>query len=331
MPNYKQSPIAVVIPCFNDWDSLRQVITEIDQAFAETQPTRIIIVDDGSNTAIPSDIASAYYDHLDRVDVVTLGANMGHQRALCVGLTVALEDSEVEQFALMDSDGEDRPQDLSRLSEALTAEIGAVVAQRGKRSEGSTFRFFNAIFRWLFRLFTGEKLDFGNFAILDRSTATRLVYMTDTWNNVPTSLMRSKAVIARLATDRGSRYKGQSKLGFVGLVNHGLGAIATFADVVFARLIVVASLAFSGTVLVGVAALVVRISIGRPLPGWFALVTTALAIASLLVLIFLTLLTFVMLAQRRQTSLPPIVTAGDFIRAQHQVFPRPAQDSVCDS
>jgi len=328
--NHRQSRTAVVIPCFNDWASLTQVLAEIDQTFAASHPTRIIIVDDGSNTLVPTGITTADYDHLERVDVVTLGANMGHQRALCVGLTVALEDAEVEHFALMDSDGEDRPQDLTRLSDALTDQVGAVVAQRGKRSEGSTFRFFNVVFRWLFRLFTGEKLDFGNFAILDRSTATRLAYMTDTWNNVPTSLMRSKAVVSRIPTDRGSRYEGRSKLGFVGLVNHGLGAIATFADVVFARLIVVASLAFGGTVLVGVVALVVRISTGSPLPGWFALGTTALAIASLLVLIFLTLLTFVMLAQRRQTSLPPIVTARDFIRAKQQIFPHLAQDSTCD-
>lgn len=327
MSDHRGSRTAVVVPCFNDWASLAHVLDEIDQSFAAAHPARIIIVDDGSNTPVPAEITTTRYHHLERVDVVTLGANMGHQRALCVGLTVALEDTAVEHIALMDSDGEDRPQDLIRLTNALTDHVGAVVAQRGKRSEGSTFRIFNAIFRWLFRLFTGEKLDFGNFAVLDRSTATRLAYMTDTWNNVPTSLMRSKAIVARLATDRGSRYEGRSKLGFVGLVNHGLGAIATFADVVFARLIVVASLAFGGTVLVGAIALVVRLSTGSPLPGWFALGTTALAIASLLVLVFLTLLTFVMLAQRRQTSLPPIATAQDFIRDKQVVFSQGPRDS----
>ena len=312
---------AVVVPCFNDWASLTRLLTEIDETFAATFPSRVVIVDDGSTNPIPSDITGHNYQHLERVDVVSLGANMGHQRALCVGLTVALEDPSMERVALMDSDGEDRPQDLHHLASALTAGTGAVVAQRGKRSEGAAFRFFNVLLRWLFRLFTGERLDFGNFAMVDRPTATRLAYMTDTWNNVPTSLMRSKAVVARVAADRGARYEGRSKLGFVGLVNHGLGAIATFADVVFARLLVVASLAFGGTVLIGISALIVRLSTGQPLPGWFALGTTALAIASLLVLIFLTLLTFVMLAQRRQTSLPPIVTARDFIAVRYTVFP----------
>ena len=312
---------AVVVPCFNDWASFTRLLTEIDEMFAATCPSRVVIVDDGSTAPISMDITGHTYQHLERVDVVSLGANMGHQRALCVGLTVALEDPNIERVALMDSDGEDRPQDLQHLASAMTDDTGAVVAQRGRRSEGMAFRFFNLLFRWLFRLFTGERLDFGNFAILDRSTATRLAYMTDTWNNVPTSLMRSKAVVTRLATDRGTRYEGRSKLGFVGLVNHGLGAIATFADVVFARLIVVASVAFGGTVLIGVSALIVRLYTGQPLPGWFALATTALAVASLLVLIFLTLLTFVMLAQRRQTSLPPIVTAQDFIAGRYTVFP----------
>ena len=312
---------AVVVPCFNDWASLTRLLAEIDEMFAATHHSRVIVVDDGSITPIPAGITDHSFQHLERLDLVSLGANMGHQRALCIGLTVALEDPSIERVALMDSDGEDRPQDLQHLASALTEGTGAVVAQRGRRSEGTAFRFFNVLFRWLFRLFTGERLDFGNFAILDRPTATRLAYMTDTWNNVPTSLMRSKAVVTRLATDRGARYEGRSKMGFVGLVNHGLGAIATFADVVFARLIVVASVAFGGTVLIGVSALIVRLSTGQPLPGWFALGTTALAIASLLVLIFLTLLTFVMLAQRRQTSLPPIVAAQDFIVSRYTLFP----------
>ena len=312
---------AVVVPCFNDWASLTRLLMEIDEMFAATCPSRVFIVDDGSTAPISMDITSHEYQHLERVDVISLGANMGHQRALCVGLTVALEDPSLDQVALMDSDGEDRPQDLQHLASAMTTGTGAVVARRGKRSEGTTFRFFNVLFRWLFRLFTGEHLDFGNFAILDRPTATRLAYMTDTWNNVPTSLMRSKAVVARVAADRGARYEGRSKMGFVGLVHHGLGAIATFADVVFARLIVVASLAFGGTVLIGVSALIVRFATGQPLPGWFALGTTALAIASLLVLIFLTLLTFVMLTQRRQTSLPPITSAQNFIAGRYTVFP----------
>ena len=321
------SRTTVVVPCFNDWGSLRQVLAEIDRTFAAQHPTRIIIIDDGSTEPLPYYIEDTDFEHLNHLQVVTLGTNLGHQRALCVGLTVALEDSATQRIALMDSDGEDRPQDLIRLSSALVLPVGAVVAQRGKRSEGATFRLFNTIFRWLFRVFTGQKLDFGNFVILDRPTATRLVFMTDTWNNVPTSLLRSKAIVARLPTDRGSRVEGRSKLGFVGLVNHGLGAIATFADVVFARLIVLASLAFGGTILVGMVALAVRVSTGSPLPGWFALGTTALAIASLLVLVFLTLLTFVMLAQRRLTSLPPTATARDFVQVERQVFPREPSDA----
>ena len=75
----------------------------------------------------------------------------------------------------MDADGEDRPEDVSRLAAAWSEDTNRiVVAQRGERSEGLAFRFFYAIYKLTFRIMTGQKIDFGNFCLLPRESLRAL-------------------------------------------------------------------------------------------------------------------------------------------------------------
>ena len=302
----------VVMPCLNDWVSLDCVLDELDSSASHWGSTNVIMVDDGSTSPIPVNMFQRRYENL-RLSLVRLQCNLGHQRALCIGLVLAAQ-SPAQAIVLMDSDGEDRPQDVARLLEELQARnVDAVVAERGKRHSGNTFIALYRIFRLVFRLLTGRSLNYGNFMVLTPATASRLAHTPDSWNNIPTSLMRSRVSIAQLSVDRGERHAGKSRLGLVGLINHGLGAISVFADVVFTRLIVASSAALGLSALVGLAAVVTRIATGNPLPGWFALMTTAVALGSLVLLVTVALLTFTMLATKGNPALPPTAIAGAYV------------------
>lgn len=307
-----ESRLAVVMPCLNDWASIHAVVQDLDSVAAELGGVNVYIVDDGSNEPPTRELLTQSYSSMN-VTLVRLHANLGHQRALCVGLVTALSDESCERFVLMDGDGEDRPTDIPQLLEALDGRYDAAVATRRKRQSGNAFRVLNRAFQWIFRILTGKTLNFGNFMALSRSSAVRLVNTTDSWSNIPTSLTRSRVSIVRCAIDRGPRHDGRSRLGLVGLINHGLGAISVYSDVVFTRVMVASAAALAASAIVGIAALVTRVITGTPLPGWFALSTTALAIGSLVLLVSVTLLTFTMLQSRRVVSPPPVSIAELYV------------------
>lgn len=301
------------MPCLDDWGPALRVLEDLAATADEIGPLQVYLVDDGSSEK-PSTEILGWNRHEVPTALIQLKTNLGHQRALCVGMAVALEDEDCGYVVLMDSDGEDKASDVPVLLRALSDEgHGAAVAIRRKRFSGNAFRTLNRVFQWFFRILTGKTLNFGNFMALTRASAQRLINSTDSWSNVPTSLMRSRVSLGRIPIDRGPRYDGESRLGLVGLINHGLGAISVYSDVVFTRVMVASSTALAGSLVVGIAALVTRLATGTPLPGWFALSTTAIAIGSLVLLVSVMLLTFTMLQGRRLVSPPLAGTALMFV------------------
>jgi|GEM_PF-1227102 len=90
------------------------------------------------------------------LNILHLSMNLGHQRAINIGLCYLLESQpNWEQVLIMDSDGEDRPQDIASLMEKYNGKT-LVFAERRKRSEGWAFKAFYAAYRTAFKVLTGK-------------------------------------------------------------------------------------------------------------------------------------------------------------------------------
>jgi hypothetical protein len=248
--------------------------------------------------------------------IVTLGATLGHQRAVAVGLTEALADRDIETIVVMDADGEDDPSAVLRLVTAVgAARHCVVVAQRGARSESRRFRAGYRLYRTVFRVLTGKTLDYGNFCAMTREAAERLTFMPETWSHFAAAVMRSRLSLVRIKVDRAARYAGESRMHSVALVNHGLAAVSTFIDVVFIRLLVAVGAAMMVTLSAGGAAVLVRLFTPLAIPGW---ATTVLGFASLALVQFLgvlAMLTFVVLASRTEAVPIPRHVASQHVKS----------------
>ena len=100
-------------------------------------------------------------------EVLYLARNMGHQRAIAVGLTYISMTFEPAAVVVMDSDGEDRAESIADLlAELKTGAVDAVVALRGRRWEFLGFRAFYTFYRFIFQMLTGRTIRFGNFTAL---------------------------------------------------------------------------------------------------------------------------------------------------------------------
>jgi glycosyltransferase involved in cell wall biosynthesis len=261
----------VLIPTFNDWDSLVLLLPELDEALASRSlEADILVVDDGSTAEPTGELARRPFSALRRIDVLRLRRNLGHQRAIAVGLAYIEDCLQSRTVVVMDGDGEDDPSDVPRLLDQLerTGQDQIVFAERTRRSESRTFRFFYALYKLAHLLLTGQKVRVGNFSAIPHRRLTSLVVVAEVWNHYAAGVIRSRQPYCSIPTHRSQRLCGRSTMNFVSLVTHGLSAISVYSDVVGVRLLVLsmilAALAMGGIV----ASVIVRLMTAWAIPGW---------------------------------------------------------------
>lgn len=301
-----RSKAVIVLPVFNDGPSLVEVIKQL-AAILSDRPGEIalLIVDDGSLPAI----IESFHEQLNGMftgHILTLKRNVGHQRAIAIGIAYAVENDIADIVVVMDADGEDKPQDVPRLLTAIGDRRSIiVVGERTKRSEDLVFRTFYQIYRLVFFLLTGHRIGFGNFLALPVVSARRVANMGELWLSLPATILRSRIPIIDVPTERGSRFRGKSQMNLVSLVVHGLHAMAVFVEYALTR-IILGALALLLLCVVASAIAIIQKFLGIATPGW---VTTVVGV-SLVILVATVILCFVALsiniAGGSQSIAPPL-------------------------
>lgn len=266
------SLVAIVTPVYEDQESFAELcrqLASVERAVGGAK-FHIIAVDDGSLGAPPK--LTALTEASVQGEILRLARNVGHQAAIAIGLARAYV-LKPEACIVMDSDGEDTPQAIPHLLQALKgATVDVAAAERAKRSETFTFRAFYAIYKRLFKVATGQVLRFGNFMALSPIALERLSGMYETSTHVAAAVVKAKLRRADVPTDRGVRYAGSSKMNFPSLVLHGMRAVMVFADLVLTRM-ALALVAMAGVVVAVVLGAFAAKLMGAATPGWVTIVT----------------------------------------------------------
>jgi hypothetical protein len=315
-------PIIVLIPVFNDWNATELLLQALDRELARhVLRVQVLLVDDASTEPLPPDYlqpmdqgearrssqmfgpatttvaAPPSFQSFTRIDVLELRRNLGHQRAIAIGLAHIHAHEQCQAVLIMDGDGEDDPRDVPRLIDHYRQRDGKVIvfAQRTQRSESLTFRCFYSIYRGLHQALTGQGINVGNFSILPFEAVDRLVAVTELWNHYASAVFKARLPTDAIPTCRAVRLAGRPRMNFVGLVIHGLSSIAAYGDVVGVRMLL-ASLAVIVAALLGLLTVVViRLATDMAIPGWatnaFGLLVVVLfqAITSSVMFIFIIL------------------------------------------
>jgi len=277
LSGFPDCDLVVVTPIFEDAEASERLFREL--AAAHGNGVYVIAVDDGSVRS-PVDFTRISNAGLDGV-VLRLKRNVGHQRAISVGLAYVCEHVDCHHIVVMDSDGEDIPTSITDLTKMLgDNDVDIVVAKRRSRIESFRFRLFYLVYKWLFHVLTGRKINFGNFMALKLSAVKRLVAMQELGVHVAGCALLSRLRIAVCPLDRGPRYAGRSKMNFVGLALHGFRGLMVFAEDVLVRVGIACTFVAALSILGVAMAILLKVS-GYATPGWFSI---ALGI---LVLVFL--------------------------------------------
>jgi len=318
-------PLTILVPVFNDWAAARFLVEQLDSVFGQHGLTaQIIFVDDGSLERVPDQFPATPPRNIQQIQSVELRTNLGHQRALCVGL-VHLERSGISSpVVVMDSDGEDAPSDIPRLLEKFVAEGSrkVVFAARRLRAEGVVFRFFYKLYRTIHRVVVGFDPRFGNFSVLPSAVLERLVVTSDLWNHYAATVVKMKLTYSTVPIDRSKRFAGESRMGFVGLVIHGLSAMSVFGDTVGVRLLISCGVFGVLTTILIVAAFIVKVATNLSIPGWATYVTGLLLLLLSQLVVLSLVFIFVALYSRGQSSFVPARDCPIYIGNVRTVFIR---------
>ncbi|MGA1227594.1 MAG: glycosyltransferase [Tamlana sp.] len=307
--------IYCLTPVYNDWESfevLTKHIENLQKRYLNKYVFSIIVVNDGSTEE--RNLKKAKLN----ITVLNLKINIGHQRAIAVGLQYFYNELEHKDFVVvMDSDGEDNPEDIITLIEK--SEEGnnkqIIFAQRKKRQESFLFKVGYIIYKKLFYFLTGQKINFGNFSVIPKELLSKVIHQNNIWNHFSGGIIQSRIPFDKVLLDRGKRYHGVSKMNFNNLIIHGLSSISVYFDFLSLKVL---KYTLYGIVLCAISIIYIlfqKIFTDYAIPGWASSLT--LIISGIILQLFtVTLIVLLLqLSSRKNISAPNPKIYLDFIES----------------
>ena len=220
--------IKILIPVFNDWESLNKLLEEINFLLERSEHNFSVLIVNDASTQDRID-APLSLDNLQSVKLINMKENRGHARCNATGLKYILENEEFDYIIPMDGDGEDRPDEIKQFIDNLNYHPDKpIVGERIKRSEGIFFKFCYFVHKIITSTFTGQSIKYGNYTCLPKLTVEKMINEKATWSSFSGSLAKVAKDRATIPSERGTRYFGPSKMSFKNLLIHSLSIIGVF-------------------------------------------------------------------------------------------------------
>ena len=103
--------IIILIPVYNDWQSLEKLIEDINLKVKNINcKFSIFVINDGSTEEYDD---KRFSTEEIKVEVISLLKNVGHARSIATGLKYIYDKEDFDYVIPMDGDGEDRPDAVS--------------------------------------------------------------------------------------------------------------------------------------------------------------------------------------------------------------------------
>ena len=220
--------IIILVPIYNDWQSITKLIHEINNlAINQEFQISILVVNDASKHDRIDEINNL--ENINSVKILNMKINQGHARCIATGLKYIFEKEDFDYVIPMDGDGEDRPEEIKEfINQIQNSSNNPIVGERVKRSENILFKICYQLHKLITLTFTGKSIKFGNFTCLSKATVEKLINDKSTWNSFSGSLAKIEKNLISIPSTRGTRYYGPSKMSFYNLIIHSLSIISVF-------------------------------------------------------------------------------------------------------
>lgn len=221
--------ISVVLPVLNEQAILTSIVAKISDALSNAICRwNIVLVNDGSTDASGA-IMDRLAEHDSRIQVLHLARNFGHQAAVHAGICHANGDAVI----VMDSDGQDAPETLSRMIDHWLDGDDVVYAVRYGRKESFSKRLlFSAFYRILSSMASIQiPRNAGNFGLMDRVIVDQIRLLRETDRYLPGLRCWVGYRQRALPVERLARHDAEPRVSLKGLISLAKTALFSFSRV----------------------------------------------------------------------------------------------------
>jgi glycosyltransferase involved in cell wall biosynthesis len=220
--------ISLVIPVYNEELVIDELLKRSLAILKEIgRPFEIIIVDDGSeDSSLPKLLK--YHETENRVKIVELSRNFGHQAAFTAGI----KRSKGEYTVMMDGDLQDAPELIKEMLDTMkSGKFDIVNGYRKSRTETGIRGLMFTTFHKLFVIITRKKdvENIGNFSMLNRAALEALMQLKEKTRYLPGLRTYVGFKQGFLDYDREDRKGGVPKMRLRHLMSLAADAIFSFS------------------------------------------------------------------------------------------------------
>ncbi len=266
--------LSIVIPVYNDEEVLSELMKRLTPAVEPLAPDyEVILVDDGSRDRswnVINELAALY----PKLKGLKLARNFGQQSAIAAGLSEAQGDV----IVIMDSDLQDRPEDIPTLVSALFEHrVNMAVAQWQTRKDSSLKLLASKTFNLTANRITTIQIQprLGGFRAVRRQVVDEFLKFKERTATTFGLMYFIEKNYVCVPLTRDPRFAGASGYNLRKMISLTLARILSFSMFPI-RLVTVTGLVVSIVSVLAAVALIIRWLQGNVAPGWTSTIVLTL-------------------------------------------------------
>lgn len=271
---YKQS-LSVVIPIYNDEEVIAELLRRLTAVLTQiVKDYEIILVDDGSRDRSWS-VMQSERQQREHLRIARLSRNFGQQNAIAAGLSLTTKDL----IVLMDSDLQDRPEDIPVLIDALLADPQATmsIAQWEQRKDSrlkiAVSRLFQRVSNRITDIHTMPRL--GIFRVMKKSVVEELRRFPEKTATAVSLLYYIGSHYVAVPLKRDARFAGTSGYNLRKMLQLTFARIFSFSMFPIRMVTYMGALLCFGSMIAALVLIIYKI-MGNVLAGWTSMMVLML-------------------------------------------------------
>lgn len=271
---YKES-ISVVVPIYNDEEVIEELQRRLRPVMEQiTKDYEIILVDDGSRDRSWEKMLKVRREN-ERIKAVRLSRNFGQQSAIAAGLSLTTKDL----IVLMDSDLQDRPEDILVLIDALLADPQATMAiaqweeRKDSRMKLAVSRLFQRVSNSITEIHTMPRL--GIFRVMKKSVVDELQKFPEKTATTVSLLYYIGSKYVAVPLKRDARFAGKSGYNLSKMLALTFARIFSFSMFPIRIVTYLGAILCIGSMIAALALIIYKL-VGNVVAGWTSMMVLML-------------------------------------------------------
>ena len=218
----------ILIPSYNDWDSLNVLIPKIHNVIKDLNKNISIIIINDSSTIKKKLI---FRDKLcfNKIEILNLLENVKAQKAIATALYYLKKKNYNGGVIIMDADGQDDPAKLPEIiAHAEKNPETLLTVNRLKREDSLLFKLLYEMHLLMVYIFTFKNLRFGVYSYMHAIHLNKILSNNDLCNAFAGSIAKNFETKNIIHVDRKKRLLGRSQNSYLNLVYYSLSILSIF-------------------------------------------------------------------------------------------------------